>query len=115
MREIVSKRVFGIETEFGCMTEASRSSASPEGVAARIRDYVFHELQLGISDMHYREWGEPPGNGGFLFNGGRLYIDMGHLEYVFVSEITAWGLRRGLIVVIRLVRLRIIDIFIKNY
>lgn len=31
--------------------------------------------------MHHRDWGEPPGNGGFLFNGGRLYIDMGHLEY----------------------------------
>src|SRR5207247_4753025 len=23
----------------------------------------------------------PPGNGGFLLNGGRLYLDMGHLEY----------------------------------
>ena len=78
---MVSKRIFGIETEFGCMTETHRSSVSHEAVAARIRDYVFHELQLGISDVHYRDWGEPPGNGGFLFNGGRLYIDMGHLEY----------------------------------
>jgi proteasome accessory factor A len=77
----VSKRIFGIETEFGCLTEANRFTGSPEGVAARVRDYVFHELKLGISDMHYRDWGEPPGNGGFLFNGGRLYIDMGHLEY----------------------------------
>ena len=24
---------------------------------------------------------EPPGNGGFLLNGGRLYLDMGHIEY----------------------------------
>ena len=31
--------------------------------------------------MHHRDWDEPPGNGGFLFNGGRVYIDMGHLEY----------------------------------
>src|SRR5262249_54940423 len=23
----------------------------------------------------------PPGNGGFLLNGGRLYLDMGHIEY----------------------------------
>jgi len=77
----VSKRIFGIETEFGCLTEANRSTGSPEGIAARVRDYAFYELKLGISDMHYRDWGEPPGNGGFLFNGGRLYIDMGHLEY----------------------------------
>ena len=31
--------------------------------------------------MHQRDWDEPAGNGGFLFNGGRCYIDMGHLEY----------------------------------
>ena len=77
----MSKRVFGIETEFGCMIEANQLSISSEGVAALVRDHVFHELQLGISDIHYRDYGEPPGNGGFLFNGGRLYIDMGHLEY----------------------------------
>ena len=77
----MSKRIFGIETEFGCMTETNQSDASPEAIAAWIRDYVFNERQLGISDVHYRDWGEPPGNGGFLFNGGRLYIDMGHLEY----------------------------------
>ena len=32
-------------------------------------------------DLHYRDYEEPPGNGGFLLNGGRIYIDMGHLEY----------------------------------
>lgn len=32
-------------------------------------------------DLHYRDYEEPPGNGGFLRNGGRLYVDMGHLEY----------------------------------
>ena len=31
--------------------------------------------------MHQRDWDEPAGNGGFLFNGGRAYVDMGHLEY----------------------------------
>ncbi len=76
----------GIETEFGCMIQSQamqtqRIKVSPEGVAARVRDYVFKTLELGIPDLHYRDWGEPPGNGGFLFNGGRLYIDMGHLEY----------------------------------
>jgi proteasome accessory factor A len=88
----VSRRIFGIETEFGCMTESSRAAASPEGVAARVRDYMFHELKLGISDMHYRDWGEPPGNGGFLFNGGRLYIDMGHLEYATPECVTLFDL-----------------------
>ena len=77
----MSRRIFGIETEYGCLANIDQSFGTPEGVAARVRDYVFHELKLGISDMHYRDWGEPPGNGGFLFNGGRLYIDMGHLEY----------------------------------
>ncbi len=79
-------RIIGIETELGCMVhpqtmQTQRLKASPEGVAANIRDYVFKHLELGIPDLHYRDWGEPPGNGGFLFNGGRLYIDMGHLEY----------------------------------
>ena len=63
------------------MIEANQLNISSEGVASVVRDHVFHELQLGISDIHYRDYGEPPGNGGFLFNGGRLYIDMGHLEY----------------------------------
>ena len=77
----MSKRIFGIETEFGCMVEANQLNISSEGVASLVRDFVFHELELGISDIHYRDYGEPPGNGGFLFNGGRLYVDMGHLEY----------------------------------
>ena len=82
----VTHRIMGIETEFGCMIQSQaiqtqRIKVSPEGVAARVRDYTFKNLELGIPDLHYRDWGEPPGNGGFLFNGGRLYIDMGHLEY----------------------------------
>ena len=35
----------------------------------------------GVLDLHYRDYEEPPGNGGFLLNGGRLYLDMGHIEY----------------------------------
>ena len=77
----MKKRIFGIETEFGCMTDTERVRGTSEGVAARVRDYVFDVLELGLRDIHYRDWGEPPGNGGFLYNGGRLYIDMGHLEY----------------------------------
>src|SRR4029453_1915875 len=32
-------------------------------------------------DLHYRDYEEPPGNGGFLRNGGRLYLGMGAPEY----------------------------------
>ena len=39
------------------------------------------EKLVGAIDLHYRDYEEPPGNGGFLLNGGRLYLDMGHIEY----------------------------------
>ena len=42
---------------------------------------VFKTERLGAIDLHYRDYEEPPGNGGFLLNGGRLYLDMGHIEY----------------------------------
>ena len=76
----MSRRIFGIETEFGCLIKGD-SFRTAEEASVRIKDYVFDELSLGIADMHYRDWGEPPFNGGFLYNGGRLYMDMGHLEY----------------------------------
>ena len=88
----MSRRIFGIETEFGCMADSDGALGSSEGTAALVRDYIFHELKLGMSDMHYRDWGEPPGNGGFLFNGGRLYIDMGHLEYATPECISLFDL-----------------------
>jgi proteasome accessory factor A len=46
-----------------------------------VRDYVFHKRKLGLIDVHDRDYDEPAGNGGFLYNGGRLYLDMGHVEY----------------------------------
>ncbi len=46
-----------------------------------IRDWVFENNRYGLIDRHDRGWDEPPGNGGFLYNGGRVYIDMGHIEY----------------------------------
>lgn len=47
----------------------------------RIRDWLFENDRYGLIDRHDRDWDEPAGNGGFLFNGGRVYIDMGHMEY----------------------------------
>ena len=74
-------RIFGIETEYGCLPPASDPFLSPDFVSIKAKDCVFYRDGLGIVDMHYRGRDEPPGNGGFLFNGGRVYIDMGHVEY----------------------------------
>lgn len=75
-------RVFGVETEFGCLT--SDPDMSPEDAVEAIKDCVFYDLRLGAIDLHSRdEVFEPAGCGGFLINGGRLYIDAvgSHLEY----------------------------------
>jgi proteasome accessory factor A len=47
-------------------------------------------MRAGALDLHYRDYEEPPGNGGFLLNGGRIYLDMGHLEY---ASPECWQLR----------------------
>jgi proteasome accessory factor A len=72
------KRLAGLETEFGCL--APESFGLP-AVPTRVRDYIFKKKKLGLIDLHDRDYDEPAGNGGFLFNGGRLYLDMGHVEY----------------------------------
>ena len=69
-------RITGLETEYGCMV----GGAGPKAVA-QIRDWIFEHNRHGLIDRHDRGWDEPPGNGGFLFNGGRVYLDMGHMEY----------------------------------
>ncbi len=74
-------RIYGIETEFGCLPPDSDPFLSPDFISVKTKDCVFYREGLGIVDIHYRGRDEPPGNGGFLFNGGRLYIDMGHVEY----------------------------------
>ncbi len=73
-------RVVGIETEYGCL-DTTEGGGTPDRWAARVKNYVFKKAKGGALDLHYRDYEEPPGNGGFLLNGGRLYIDMGHLEY----------------------------------
>jgi len=52
-----------------------------QDVLPRVRDWLFDNDRYGLIDLHDRDWDEPAGNGGFLFNGGRVYIDMGHMEY----------------------------------
>ncbi|MES4786313.1 MAG: hypothetical protein C4294_11390 [Nitrospiraceae bacterium] len=74
-------KIFGLETEYGLLIHQDRPEHSPSWIAHRIRDYIFHGQQRGVLDLHHRGHDEPPGNGGFLTNAGRIYLDMGHLEY----------------------------------
>ncbi len=74
-------RIYGLEVEYGCMPPDSDPFLSPDFISVKAKDCVFYREGLGIVDIHYRGRDEPPGNGGFLFNGGRVYIDMGHIEY----------------------------------
>jgi len=74
-------RIAGIETEYGCLTLESASSRGLEAWPLLVKNHLFKTARLGAIDLHYRDYEEPPGNGGFLRNGGRLYLDMGHLEY----------------------------------
>ncbi len=74
-------RIFGLETEYGLLVNQDRPDHSPTWFAHKIRDHLFHVQQRGVLDLHHRGHDEPPGNGGFLTNAGRIYLDMGHLEY----------------------------------
>src|SRR5262245_27520751 len=74
----MSRRITGLETEYGCLVD---SHVQLPEVLPRVRDWLFHNDRYGLIDKHDRDWDEPAGNGGFLFNGGRVYIDMGHIEY----------------------------------
>ena len=71
-------RITGLETEYGCLVQLPTRS---DDILPRVRDWLFENQRYGLIDLHPRGWDEPAGNGGFLFNGGRVYIDMGHLEY----------------------------------
>lgn len=71
-------RLVGLETEYGCL---STDPMGPALAVAKVRNWMFLENRFGLPDTHQRDWDEPAGNGGFLFNGGRAYVDMGHLEY----------------------------------
>src|SRR5689334_3094616 len=74
-------RIFGLETEYGLLVHQDRPDHSPTWFAHKIRDHLFHVQRHGVLDLHHRGHDEPPGNGGFLTNAGRVYLDMGHVEY----------------------------------
>ena len=74
-------RIVGIETEYGCLLSEDEPHGNSELWPAKVKNYLFRKADAGTIDLHYRDYEEPPGNGGFLLNGGRLYLDMGHIEY----------------------------------
>ncbi len=74
-------RVAGIETEYGCLVSGEVAQPNGDAWPVRVKNHLFRRMRAGALDLHYRDYEEPPGNGGFLCNGGRIYLDMGHLEY----------------------------------
>src|ERR1700730_11408277 len=74
-------RVAGLETEYGCLISEDQAQSQADAWPVKIKNHLFRKCQIGAIDLHYRDYEEPPGNGGFLLNGGRLYLDMGQLEY----------------------------------
>ncbi len=83
MERASQDRIFGVETEFGCLVQ-DESLGKPEDAVEQIKDSLFYDLKLGAIDLHARDdVFEPAASGGFLMNGGRLYIDAvgSHLEY----------------------------------
>ena len=74
-------RIFGIETEYGLLINEEQPDRPPSWIAYQIIEHLFRVKRYGVLDLHHRGYDEPPGNGGFLLNGGRMYVDMGHLEF----------------------------------
>src|SRR6266850_2409334 len=74
-------RIVGIETEYGCLLSEEEPHVNSELWPAKVKNHLFRNAEAGTIDLHYRDYEEPPGNGGFLRNGGRIYLDMGHIEY----------------------------------
>ena len=79
----MDRRVFGIETEFGCLVR-DPAAGTAEEVVERVKDYAFYRKRIGAIDLHARNYAfEPARLRGFLVNGGRLYVDAvgSHEEY----------------------------------
>lgn len=79
----MERRIFGIETEFGCLVR-DPAAGTPEQIAEQVKNHVFLRRHLGLIDLHARDYTfEPARAGGFLQNGGRLYVDAvgDHEEY----------------------------------
>ena len=68
----MERRIFGIETEFGCLVRDDRAG-TPERVVEDVKNHCFYQKKWGLIDLHARDYSfEPARSGGFLLNGGRL-------------------------------------------
>ncbi|MEO7453310.1 MAG: proteasome accessory factor PafA2 family protein [Fimbriimonadales bacterium] len=79
----IGNRIFGVETEFGCLTTDPEATGYEE-IVEQVKDHVFYQMKLGAIDRHPRDEAfEPAYSGGFLVNGARLYVDAvgSHQEY----------------------------------
>lgn len=77
------KRIFGLETEFGCFVRDESIGAAEQAVEM-VKNHTFSRKRIGAIDHHARDEAfEPARSGGFLINGGRLYVDAvgSHEEY----------------------------------
>jgi proteasome accessory factor A len=91
----MEQRIVGLETEFGCMVRSDgkdRGTSSAERIVEAVKDHAFLRKKLGLLDLHARDYAfEPARSGGFLVNGGRLYVDAvgSHEEYA-TPECVTW-------------------------
>jgi hypothetical protein len=91
----MEQRIVGIETEFGCLVRTEKfgsARTSSERIVEAVKDHAFLRKKLGLLDLHARDYAfEPARSGGFLLNGGRLYVDAvgSHEEYA-TPECTNW-------------------------
>ena len=65
-------RVAGLETEYGCLVSGEEGRGQTDAWPAKVKNFLFGTDKAGAIDLHYRDYEEPPGNGGFLLNGGRM-------------------------------------------
>lgn len=92
----MEQRIVGVETEFGCMVRSERlgnARNSSERIVEAVKDHAFLNRRIGLLDMHARDYAfEPARSGGFLLNGGRLYVDAvgSHEEYA-TPECVTWS------------------------
>jgi proteasome accessory factor A len=83
----MEQRIVGVETEFGCLVRSEKygsARTSSERIVEAVKDHAFLRKRLGLLDLHARDYAfEPARSGGFLLNGGRLYVDAvgSHEEY----------------------------------
>lgn len=94
MEIAASDRIIGVETEFGCLVDPIVDGGY-EIVVDAVKDHIFHNQRLGAIDRHPRDEAfEPAYSGGFLINGGRLYVDAvgSHEEYATAECRNFWDL-----------------------